>query len=69
MDGCCSFYSGLASAKSRAARQAADEALAHEVTVIHVASRKTYGVPRVHAELRHLGRCVNRKRRPHHARA
>jgi putative transposase len=57
-----SFYAWLASAKARAARKASDDALAHEITVIHLASRGTYGVPRVHAELRRLGRRVNRKR-------
>ncbi|WP_327293563.1 MULTISPECIES: IS3 family transposase [unclassified Streptomyces] len=58
-----SFYAWLAAAKARSARKAAaDDALAHEITVIHVASRHTYGVPRVHAELRRLGRCVYRKR-------
>ncbi|MCZ4516817.1 IS3 family transposase, partial [Streptomyces sp. ActVer] len=57
-----SFYVWLASAKIRADRQAADDALAHEITVIHLASRQTYGVPRIHAGLRRLGRCVNRKR-------
>jgi len=57
-----SFYAWQAAAKSRAARQAADESLAHEITVIHVASRHTYGVPRIHAELRRLGQAVNRKR-------
>ncbi|MGW9453330.1 IS3 family transposase [Streptomyces sp. NPDC055632] len=57
-----SFYAWLAAAKSRASRLAADEALVHEIAVIHVASRQTYGVPRIHAELRRLGRCVNRKR-------
>ncbi|WP_329293258.1 IS3 family transposase [Streptomyces sp. NBC_01455] len=57
-----SFYAWQAAAKGRAARKAADEALAHEITVIHVASRHTYGVPRIHAELRRLGRSVNRKR-------
>lgn len=57
-----SFYGWLATAKSLAARRTADEALAHEITVIHLASRGTYGVPRVHAELRRLGRRVNRKR-------
>lgn len=46
----------------RCEHQAADEALAHEITVIHLASRGTYGIPRIHAELRRLGRCVNRKR-------
>ncbi|MDX3855345.1 IS3 family transposase [Streptomyces sp. AK02-01A] len=29
---------------------------------MHLASRRTYGVPRIHAELRRLGRQVNRKR-------
>ncbi|MFI2511320.1 IS3 family transposase [Streptomyces sp. NPDC018972] len=57
-----SFYAWQATAKARAVRKAADEALAHEITVIHVASRHTYGVPRIHAELRRPGRAVNRKR-------
>ncbi|GGJ65934.1 hypothetical protein GCM10010121_090810 [Streptomyces brasiliensis] len=57
-----SFSAWLAAQKARVAPQTADEALAHEITVIHLASRGTYGVPRVHAELRRLGRCVNRKR-------
>ncbi|MER8199520.1 IS3 family transposase [Streptomyces microflavus] len=56
-----SFYAWLAEAKPRAARRAADQALVHEITVIHVGSRQTYGVPRVHAELRRPGRAVNRK--------
>ena len=43
-------------------RQAADDALANEITVLHIASRRTYGVPRIHAERRRLGRQVNRKR-------
>jgi transposase InsO family protein len=30
--------------------------------VLHIASRRTYGVPRIHAELRRLGRRMNRKR-------
>lgn len=46
---------------ARRTRQAADDALAHEITVVYVASRDTYGVPRIHAELRRLGRRVNRK--------
>ncbi|MCL7369665.1 IS3 family transposase [Streptomyces ardesiacus] len=57
-----SFYAWLAAAKSRAERRAADQALVHEITLIHVGSRQTYGVPCVHAELRRLGRRVNRKR-------
>ncbi|MET8292304.1 hypothetical protein ABZV80_45530 [Streptomyces sp. NPDC005132] len=33
-----SFYAWLAAQKTRAARQAADAALTHEITVIHLAS-------------------------------
>ncbi|MEU1194217.1 IS3 family transposase [Streptomyces sp. NPDC005859] len=57
-----SFYAWLAGEKARSARKAADDALAHEITVLHVASRATYGVPRIHAGLRRLGHRVNRKR-------
>lgn len=57
-----SFYAWLAGAEARAGRQAAEEALAHEITVLHIASKSTYGAPRIHAELRRLGRKVNRKR-------
>ncbi|NEA18277.1 IS3 family transposase [Streptomyces halstedii] len=57
-----SFYAWRAATKDRAARRVGDEALAHEITVIHLASRHTYGVPRIHAELRCLARRVNRKR-------
>ncbi|MFF8196284.1 IS3 family transposase [Streptomyces bobili] len=57
-----SFYGWLAGEQARAARRAADDALAHEITVLHIASRCTYGVPRIHAELRRLDRRVNRKR-------
>ncbi|MBV2358011.1 IS3 family transposase [Streptomyces sp. J2-1] len=45
--------------QARAARRAADDALAHEITVLHIASRCTYGVPRIHAELRRMDRRVN----------
>ena len=57
-----SYYAWREGEAARQARQAADDALAHEITVLHIASRKTYGVPRIHAELRRLGRRVNRKR-------
>ncbi|WP_060889395.1 IS3 family transposase, partial [Streptomyces scabiei] len=57
-----SFYAWLAGEPARAARRAADDALAHEITVLHIASRCTYGVPRIHAELRRMDRRVNRKR-------
>jgi len=57
-----SYYAWREGEAARHARQAADDALAHEITVLHVASRRTYGVPRIHAGLRRLGRRVNRKR-------
>ncbi|MEU3283154.1 IS3 family transposase [Streptomyces antibioticus] len=57
-----SCYAWCEGEAARRARREADEALAHEITVLHIASRKTYGVPRIHAELRRLGRRVNRKR-------
>ncbi|MCA1224345.1 IS3 family transposase, partial [Streptomyces sp. 8L] len=57
-----SYYARCAGEAARRARQAADDALAHEITVLHIASRRTYGVPRIHAELRRPGRRVNRKR-------
>jgi transposase InsO family protein len=52
----------MAGEQARAARRAAADALAHEITVLHIASRCTYGVPRIHAELRRLEWRVNRKR-------
>lgn len=58
-----SFYAWLVGEQARADRRAADDALAHEITVIHIASRCTYGVPRIHAELRRLsgvlGSCLS----------
>lgn len=57
-----SFYAWLDGEPARATRRAADDALAHEITVLHIASRCTYGVPRIHAGLRRLDRRVNRKR-------
>ncbi|MCX4659220.1 IS3 family transposase [Streptomyces uncialis] len=56
------YYAWVGGAEAREARRRADEALAHEITVIHIASRRNYGVPRVTAELRRQGRVVNRKR-------
>ncbi|MFE4802050.1 IS3 family transposase [Streptomyces sp. NPDC056708] len=64
-----SYYAWAAGLEVREARRRADMALAHEITVIHIASKGTYGVPRVSAELRRQGRPVNRKCRPPHARA
>ncbi|MET8402920.1 IS3 family transposase [Streptomyces sp900116325] len=57
-----SFYAWRAGEQARTARKAADDALAHEITVLHIASKRTYGVPRIHAELCRLERRVNRKR-------
>lgn len=50
-------------AREPSARAVADEALSERIAQIHTESRKTYGSPRVHAEL-HLedGVCVGRKR-------
>ncbi|MDO0929597.1 IS3 family transposase [Streptomyces sp. TG1A-8] len=57
-----SSYARCEGEAARRARQAADDTLAHEITVPHIASRHTHGVPRIHAELRRPGRRVNRKR-------
>lgn len=56
------FYAWPAGEEARRARKAADEALAHEITVLRLASRGAYGVPRIHAGLRRLGHRVNRER-------
>ncbi|MGW6413504.1 IS3 family transposase [Streptomyces vinaceus] len=56
------YYAWVAGAAAREARRRADEALAHEITVIHIASRRNYGVPRITAELRRHGGAVNHKR-------
>lgn len=52
----------VAAAGAREARRRAEVALAHEITVIHIASRRNYEVPRGTAHLRRRGRVVNRKR-------
>ncbi|MET8647364.1 IS3 family transposase [Streptomyces sp. NPDC004675] len=57
-----SFYAWAKGEAARRRRQEADDVLAHEITVLHIASKHTYGVPRIHAELTRLGRHVNRKR-------
>lgn len=45
-----------------AARVAEDARLAVQIAAIHRASRRRYGSPRVHAELRAGGHCTSRKR-------
>jgi transposase InsO family protein len=56
------YYRWIAGAKSRQERQAADDALLAEIREIHTEHKGTYGVRRVHAELRGFGHTVNRKR-------
>jgi transposase InsO family protein len=59
-----SFYAWLAGAEGRAARQAADEALAERIRVVHDEDN-TYGSPRITAELNDgapEAQRVNRKR-------
>ncbi|CAL9331721.1 IS3 family transposase [Streptomyces sp. enrichment culture] len=51
-----SFYAWRSGGQARRARQAADDAPAHEITVLHITSRHTYGAPRIHADLRGPGR-------------
>ncbi|MDN3267098.1 IS3 family transposase [Streptomyces sp. MA15] len=55
-----SFQAWRSGEQARRARQAAGDAPAHEITVLHIASRHTCGVPRIHADLRGLGRRGNR---------
>ena len=56
------FYRWRKAAPARAARAAADAALAEEIKQIHDEFDGTYGSPRVTAELRAKGRKINHKR-------
>ncbi|MGW2939659.1 IS3 family transposase [Streptomyces sp. NPDC001156] len=56
------FYRWIAGAKAREVRQDAEAALVAEIREIHTEHKGTYGVRRVHAELRGFGHTVNRKR-------
>ncbi|MFE0601941.1 IS3 family transposase [Streptomyces sp. NPDC058892] len=56
------YYRWIDGAKARAERQAADDALVAEIREVHTMHKGTYGVRRVHAELRGFGHAVNRKR-------
>jgi transposase InsO family protein len=56
------FYEYLAAAEARAERDRAEDALAAEITAIHVAHHHSYGSPRVAVELRRRGHVVNRKK-------
>ncbi|MFJ8197152.1 IS3 family transposase [Streptomyces sp. NPDC096152] len=57
-----SFYYWRRTAADRAARQAADAALAARIRAVHRESDGTYGVPRITAELREDGERINHKR-------
>jgi putative transposase len=48
--------------RKRSQRELDNQALIEHIRRIHRMSRKTYGSPRVHAELWREGRCVNHKR-------
>ncbi|WP_267717247.1 IS3 family transposase [Streptomyces sp. CoH17] len=56
------YYRWTAGAVARAERRADDDALVAEIRQIYAEHRGTYGVRRVHAELRGFGHTVNRKR-------
>jgi transposase InsO family protein len=56
------FYRWIKAAPARAARAAADAALAQEIKQVHEEFDGTYGSPRVTAELREKGHQVNHKR-------
>ena len=57
-----SFYYWRSAAETRAARQAADAALAGRIRAVHAEHDGTYGAPRITAELRDAGLAINRKR-------
>ena len=57
-----SFYYWRSTAETRAARDAADAALAARIRVVHAAHDGAYGAPRITAELHDGGQRVNRKK-------
>jgi transposase InsO family protein len=57
-----SYYYWRSTATARAARDAADVALAGRIRAVHTAHDGTYGAPRITAELHDNGQRVNRKR-------
>src|SRR5690606_20860309 len=65
------YYRHLATADVRTERAAEEAATVARIRRIHSEHRGGYGAPRIHAELRELGVCINRKRvtrlmREHH---
>lgn len=57
-----SFYKWRAGRVARAARERADARLAERIRAVHAEWDGTYGRPRITAELRGDGECVNHKR-------
>ncbi|MGI5254314.1 IS3 family transposase [Actinacidiphila glaucinigra] len=57
-----SFYKWRQGRAARAARERADQALAEKIKAIHADYDGTYGSPRITAELRDEGVCVNEKK-------
>ena len=57
-----SFYYWKATASDRAAREAADAALATRIEVVRAAHDGTYGAPRITAELHDDGMMINHKK-------
>jgi transposase InsO family protein len=57
-----SFYYWKATAAARAAREAADAALAVRIRAVQAVTDRTYGAPRITAELRDDGLAINHKK-------
>ena len=57
-----SFYYWRATATARAAREAADAALAVRIRVVQAVTDRTYGAPRITAELQDGGLAINHKK-------
>jgi hypothetical protein len=57
-----SYYKWLDGAEARAAREAADQALAERIRAVHAEASGAYGSPRITAELREAGTLVNEKK-------
>src|SRR5690606_29812880 len=56
------YYRHLATADARTERAAEEAATVAQIRRIHTEHRGGYGAPRIHAKLRELGVCINRKR-------
>ena len=56
------YYRHLATADARAEHAKQEAATVAQIRRIHTEHRGAYGAPRIHAELRELGVCINRKK-------